>query len=84
LLFRLLGEVDDERFEEGFALRRDAAFDFASVVSRIAMKHGRPPDASPILRDHEAFDAMFEDVRGPLQVEPGEPVDLDRLLKDGR
>lgn len=48
------------------------------------MKHGLPPDAGPTLRDHEAFDAMFEDIRGPLQVEPGEPVDLDRLLKDGR
>ncbi|BBP81770.1 hypothetical protein PHLH8_14120 [Pseudomonas sp. Pc102] len=81
--FRLLGEVDGERFEEAFALHRDTACNFASVVSRIVAKHGLPPDSGPILRGHEAFEAMFEDTRGQLQVEPGEPVDLDPRSRTG-
>ena len=75
--FRLLGEVDGERFEETFALHRDTACTFASVLSRIAAEHGLPPESGPILREHAAFGSMFEDLRGRLQVGPGEPVDLD-------
>ncbi|CAD5107780.1 DUF5064 family protein [Zestomonas carbonaria] len=79
--FRMVGEIDEKKFEEEFELRRDTAFNFASVAARVAAKHGFHPRFGPILRNHHEFDAMFEDIREKLNAHPGEPVDLDRLLK---
>ncbi|WP_137818773.1 DUF5064 family protein [Pseudomonas sp. 2FG] len=81
LHFRMLGEVAGKTFEEEFELRRDMAFNFASVATRIAAKHGLHPSFGPILRNHKEFDEMFEDIRVKLHAHSGEPVDLDRLLK---
>ncbi len=83
LHFRLVGNVDGRAFEEEFELHRDTAFNFASMVTRVASKHGLHPHLGPILRDHQDYDAMFEDIRQKLNVQPGEPVNLDHLLKDG-
>lgn len=43
LHMRLVGEVDGKHFEEVFELHRDVAFNFASVATRIAARHGLPP-----------------------------------------
>jgi len=83
LHFRMLGEVAGKTFEEAFELHRDTAYNFASVASRLAAKHGLHPDFGPILRDHEDFDNMFEDIRAKLDAHSGDPVDLDHLYKDG-
>lgn len=77
------GEVNGTAFEESFELHRDTAFNFASVVSRLAHKHGLPTSLMLISHEHEEFDLMFEDIRHRLDAHSGEPVDLDHLEKDG-
>lgn len=47
LHMRLVGEVDGKHFEEEFELHRDVAFNFASVATRIAARHGLPPQRQP-------------------------------------
>ena len=79
--FRMTGEIDAKSFTEDFELRRDTAFNFASVTTRVAAKHGFHPKFGPIVRDHKEFDRMFEDIQQKLNAHPGDPVDLDRLLK---
>ncbi|MCY1294300.1 hypothetical protein D9M68_431890 [compost metagenome] len=79
--FRMVGEIDAKPFEEEFELRRDTAFNFASVATRVATKHGLHTRFGPVVRDHKEFDRMFEDIREKLNAHSGEPVDLDRLLK---
>ncbi|TRX75806.1 DUF5064 family protein [Pseudomonas mangiferae] len=83
LHFRMVGNLDGRVFEEEFELHRDTAFNFASMATRIASKHGLHPHLGPILRDHQDYDAMFQDIREKLHVQSGEPVNLDHLLKDG-
>ena len=51
---------------------RDTAFNFASVISRLVAKHGLPANHSPIMRAHQEYDAIFEDIRARLHAEPGE------------
>jgi len=82
LHFRMRGEVAGKTFEEEFELHRDTAYNFASVATRIAAKHGLPQSFGPILREHKEFDEMFEDIRAKLKAYSGEPVDLDHLGKD--
>ncbi|WP_027896395.1 DUF5064 family protein [Zestomonas thermotolerans] len=79
--FRMTGEIEGRNFEEEFELRRDTAFNFASVATRLAAKHGLHPQLGPVVRNHRDYDAMFEDIREKLSAHPGEPVDLDRLLR---
>ncbi|WP_439887888.1 DUF5064 family protein [Pseudomonas sp. MBLB4123] len=83
LHMRLHGEVAGKAFEEEFELHRDTAFNFASVASRIARKHGLPAGTSLLLRDHQEYDHMFADIRAKLGSHTGDPVDLDHLEKDG-
>lgn len=83
LHMRLQGQVDGKVFEEVFELHRDTAYNFASVVSRLAHKHGMPTDSSLIMRSHAEYDQMFEDIRAKLGAHSGEPVNLDHLQKDG-
>ena len=80
---RLVGEIDGKPFEEVFEMHRDTAFNFASVISHLVAKHGLPPNHSPIMRAHEEYDAIFEDIRAKLHAKPGEAVDLDHLERDG-
>ncbi|WP_405120296.1 DUF5064 family protein [Pseudomonas leptonychotis] len=79
LHMRLIGEVQDRHFEEEFELHRDVAFNFASVATRIAAKHGLPPNASPIMRSHDEYDKVFADIRQQLHATSGEPVNLDHI-----
>ena len=80
---RLVGEIDGKAFEEVFEMHRDTAFNFASVISRLVVKHGLHPNASPIMREHKEYDAIFEDIRAKLHASPGETVNLDHLEQDG-
>ena len=77
---RLVGEIDGKAFEEVFEMHRDTAFNFASVATRIAARHGLNPNASPVMRGHDEYDKMFADIRNKLNVQPGEPVNLDHVL----
>ena len=83
LHMRLQGQVADKAFEEVFELHRDTAFNFASVISRVAHKHGLPTNQGLIMRSHAEYDQMFEDIRSKLGARSGEPVNLDHLEKDG-
>ncbi|WP_415753148.1 DUF5064 family protein [Pseudomonas leptonychotis] len=83
LHMRMQGQVDGKAFEEVFELHRDTAYNFASVATRLAHKHGLPTNSSLIMRSHAEYDLMFEDIRRKLDVHSGEPVNLDHLEKDG-
>lgn len=83
LHMRMQGQVDGKAFEEVFELHRDTAYNFASVASRLAHKHGLPTNSSLIMRSHSEFDQIFEDIRAKLGAHSGEPVNLDHLQKDG-
>lgn len=79
----LVGEIDGKAFEEEFELHRDTAYNFASVISRLVVKHGLHPNSSPVMREHQEYDAIFEDIRAKLNIKPGEAVNLDHLEQDG-
>lgn len=83
LHMRMVGEVAGKAFEEQFELHRDTAFNFASVATRLAQKHGLPTSHSMIMRGHGEYDQMFEHIRSILGTHSGDPVDLDHLEKDG-
>ena len=83
LHFRMTGEIDGKPFAEEFQLHRDTAFNFASTATRIAAKHGLHPSFGAVLRNHHEYDLMFADIREKLKAHPGDPVNLDHLLKDG-
>jgi hypothetical protein len=82
LHMRMVGEVAGKAFEEEFELHRDTAFNFASVVTRLAQKHGLPASHSMVVRGHEEYDQMFEHIRSLLGTHSGDPVDLDHVEKD--
>ena len=81
--FRMEGQIAGRAFKDEFELHRDTAFNFASVASRVAAKHGLPTNHSLIMRGHDEFDRMFEDIRDKLGAKPGETVDFDHLERDG-
>lgn len=81
--FRMEGQVAGKAFKDEFELHRDTAFNFASVATRMAAKHGLPTNQSLIMRSHDEFDRMFEDIRDKLGAKPGEAVDFNHLDKDG-
>lgn len=83
LHFRMSGEIEGKAFSDEFELHRDTAFNFASVASRMAAKHGLPANQSLIMRGHDEFDRMFQDIRDKLGANPGDAVNLDHLEKDG-
>ncbi|WXL27241.1 DUF5064 family protein [Ectopseudomonas mendocina] len=83
LHMRLDGEVGGKAFSETFELHRDSAYNFASVVSRLAHKHGLPTATSMIKHGHHEYDLVYEDIRAKLGAKPGEAINLDHLSKDG-
>ena len=83
LHMRMVGDLAGKTFEEQFELHRDTAFNFASVATRIARKHGFPTNSSLVMRNHQEYDEMFADIRTKLGVNIGDPIDLDHLEKDG-
>ncbi len=80
LHMRLVGDVDGRHFDEEFELHRDVAFNFASVATRVAARHGLPLNASPVMRGHDEYDKVFADIRTKLHAKPGDPVNLDHVL----
>ncbi|MGV8843608.1 MAG: DUF5064 family protein [Pseudomonas sp.] len=80
---RMIGEVDGVSFEESFELHSDTAFNFASITTRLAAKHGLPSNTSLIMHNHQEFDAMFADIRHQLGAHSGDPVNLNHLPQDG-
>ncbi len=83
LHFRMEGQVAGKAFKDEFELHRDTAFNFASVATRVAAKHGLPTNHSLIMRSHDEFDRMFNDIREKLGAKSGEAVNFDHLEKDG-
>lgn len=83
LHFRMEGQIAGKAFKDEFELHRDTAFNFASVATRVAAKHGLPTNHSLIMRGHSEFDRMFEDIRDKLGAKPGETVNFEHLEKDG-
>lgn len=69
--FRMVGEVSGNPFEEEFEMTHDTAFNFASVMAKLAVKHGMPPNNSPVMRNHKEYDAVFEDLRAKLKAAAG-------------
>ena len=64
--FSMTGEVAGKVFKDDFELHRDTAFNFASIASRIAARHGLSVGHSLIMHDHAEYDRMFEDIRHKL------------------
>ncbi|MFP6848850.1 MAG: DUF5064 family protein [Pseudomonas sp.] len=83
LHMQLQGQVSGKGFDEVFELHRDTAFNFASVATRLAHKHGLPTNNSLIMHGHAEYDHMFEDIRAKLGAHSGDPVNLDHLQQDG-
>jgi hypothetical protein len=82
LHLRLTGMVAGKGFSEEFELHRDTAFNFASVATRIAQRHGLPTNRSLIMRGHQEYDLVFEDIRRKLGLASGEPINLDHVAQD--
>ncbi|MBV2134734.1 DUF5064 family protein [Pseudomonas sp. MAP12] len=72
--FRMVGQIDGKPFEEEFDMSHDTVFNFASVMGKLAVKHGMPPNNSPVMRNHKDYDAVFEDIRAKLKVAVGGPL----------
>ncbi|MWV15943.1 DUF5064 family protein [Pseudomonas sp. L-22-4S-12] len=83
LHFRMVGEIEGKAFCEEFDLHRDTAFNFASVLMRVAAKHGLPTSHNLIMHGHDEYDRMYQDIRDKLGAHPGDPVNFDHLAKDG-
>ncbi|MVW74956.1 DUF5064 family protein [Pseudomonas xionganensis] len=80
--FRMCGHVAGREFTESFAMHRDTAYNFASLLGKIAQRQGLPAGHGPIMAHHDEYDAMFADIRQQLAVKPGEAVNLDHLEQD--
>lgn len=81
--FKLNADIDGKTVKEEFDLHRDTACQFASVTSRIMARHGLAPMHGPVVQNHKDYDAMYDDLRTRLRLQPGEAIDLDHLQKDG-
>lgn len=79
---RMSGAVDGKSFAEEFELHRDTAFNFLSMVTKLAIKHGLHPHGGPVLIGHEEYDRVFEDIRARLGGTLGTPVDWKHLKQD--
>lgn len=84
LCLTMQGVVDGRAFTEQVRLHRDTAFNFAAVLGRLADRYGLPRNASPIMREHAEYDAMYRDIRERLGAVSGEPVDFAHLEQDLR
>jgi len=77
--FIVEGQIQGKDFKDEFELLRDKAYNFASVISRITIKHGLPNSDCLPLTEHKQYDEMFEDIRERLKVKSGEPVKPEHL-----
>ncbi len=77
--FRMHGTIQDKTVDEKFFLAKDQAFDFARSIDRIAKQYGVPPKAVVTSAHDMYYDAMFEDIRGKLDVKSGDPINPQHL-----
>src|SRR5690606_28010871 len=82
LCLTMQGVVDGRAFTEQVRLHRDTAFNFAAVLRRLAGPYALPRTASPIMREHAQYDAMYRDIRERLRAVSGAPVDFAHLEQD--
>ena len=77
--FEMNGVIDSKVFSESFELPSDVAYNFASNVSRVAMRHGLPSSALHPEKEHLQYDQAFNDIREKLQASSGTPVKPEHL-----
>lgn len=81
--FHLRFEAGALQVDEQFRMHRDVACNFLQRVRQCLRRHGVPVGADILFGLHGIYDPLFEDLRRQLCYRPGEPVDLDRFLREG-
>jgi hypothetical protein len=77
--FTLHGSMQGKDMKETFFLPKEEAYNFARDVTRIAEKYGIPKAHSQIGSVHKHYDLMFEDIRQKLNMQSGDPVNLEHF-----
>ncbi|EUB86287.1 MULTISPECIES: DUF5064 family protein [unclassified Pseudomonas] len=77
--FTLHGNMQGKDMKEAFFLPKEEAYNFARDVTRIAEKYGIPKAHSQIGSVHKHYDLMFEDIRQKLNMQSGDPVNLEHF-----
>ena len=80
--FHLHGHVDETPIDEQFSMHRDVAFNFMQRIHQCLRKRDVSLHADVLFGFHADYDPLFEDLRHQLHGTPGEPVDLDRFLRE--
>lgn len=80
--FHLHGKIDQTPIDERFAMHRDVAFNFLQRIRQCLRKRGLHLHTDVLFAFHADYDPMFEDLRHQLHGMPGEPVDLERFLRE--
>ncbi len=80
--FHLHGEVDRMTIDDQFSMHRDLAVNFLQRIRQCLQKHGVLLHHDVLFGFHGIYDPLFEDLRRRLHGMPGEPVDLERFLRD--
>lgn len=78
--FHLSGQVGQRMVEEKFSMHRDEAYNFLAEIDHRLRRYGVPLPKASVFTHHEDYDQMFEDLREKLHTQPGDPIDLDRLV----
>lgn len=81
--FHLHGTVDRTPIDEVFRMHRDVACNFLQHVRQSLRKQGAALHSDVLFAFHADYDPMFKDLRQQLHCVPGEPIDLDRFLREG-
>ncbi|AGA84885.1 DUF5064 family protein [Stutzerimonas stutzeri] len=82
--FHLRGEVGQIVVDEQFRMHRDVACNFLQKIRQCLRQHGAPVRSDVVFGFHRLYDPLFEDLRRQLRIRSGEPVDLERFLRDER
>ncbi|GAB6388561.1 DUF5064 family protein [Stutzerimonas marianensis] len=80
--FHLHGEVDRQPIDEQFSMHRDVAFNFLQRIRRCLRRRGVRLHADVVFGFHAVYDPLFEDLRQQLHGMPGDPVNLERFLRE--
>ncbi|MCQ2028137.1 DUF5064 family protein [Stutzerimonas zhaodongensis] len=80
--FHLYGTIDQTPIDERFAMHRDVAFNFLQRIRQCLRKRGLHLHTDVLFAFHAEYDPLFEDLRHQLHGLVGEPVDLERFLRD--
>lgn len=81
--FDLDGEVGGRPLHDSFELHRDVAYNFLHVAADCLRRRGIPlPGQAMLFGAHRDYDRLFADLRRQLDVHSGEPIDLERFLRE--